>query len=338
MARIKTLRIRQFKSILDMEIPCRRVNLFIGEPNVGKSNILEALALCSWSARPGISLKDFIRFQSVGNLFYDGLTDTPISVKVSFEKAPVDDWIEIILYGYSDGLSTRATFASSQQADYLEFIALNQQDGGGNPIRAVEGMKDILFYRFAKPTEPGDVETGPLLPPHGSNLFSAVYGTKQLREKMAALFSSYPYKMVMKPQERKFEIQKRAGDVVTALPLSMASDTLLRVMFYEAAMTSNHDSVLVFEEPEAHAFPYFTKQMGERLALADSNQYFIATHNPYLLTAVLEKAQKNDVNVFVVYQKDFETRLLKLSEEGLSEMLSGDPFFMCGRFVEGTAS
>ena len=40
--------IKNFKSIKDCEIPnCKRINLFIGRPNVGKSNIIEALSLFS---------------------------------------------------------------------------------------------------------------------------------------------------------------------------------------------------------------------------------------------------------------------------------------------------
>ncbi|MCS6962894.1 AAA family ATPase [Thermoflexus sp.] len=40
---ISYLEIRNFKSIKELRIDCRRVNLFIGPPNTGKSNLLEAL-------------------------------------------------------------------------------------------------------------------------------------------------------------------------------------------------------------------------------------------------------------------------------------------------------
>ena len=42
---ITTLRIQNFKSIKDVEMKPRRVNIIIGEPNVGKSNVLEELSL-----------------------------------------------------------------------------------------------------------------------------------------------------------------------------------------------------------------------------------------------------------------------------------------------------
>ena len=44
---IKSLEIKNFKSIKKLSADCSRINIFIGEPNSGKSNILEALSLFS---------------------------------------------------------------------------------------------------------------------------------------------------------------------------------------------------------------------------------------------------------------------------------------------------
>ena len=43
------LEIKNFKSIEHLDIECRRINVLIGEPNTGKSNILEALGLISYA-------------------------------------------------------------------------------------------------------------------------------------------------------------------------------------------------------------------------------------------------------------------------------------------------
>ena len=100
------------------------------------------------------------------------------------------------------------------------------------------------------------------------------------------------------------------------------------------AIASNKDSILVFEEPESHAFPYYTKYLGERIALDQTNQFFIATHNPYLLSAIIEKARKEDVQVFITYFKDFKTRVKPLTANQLSELMEADPFFNMDRFTE----
>ncbi|MCS7338044.1 MAG: hypothetical protein NZ739_07385, partial [Verrucomicrobiae bacterium] len=97
----------------------------------------------------------------------------------------------------------------------------------------------------------------------------------------------------------------------------------------------NRDAVLVFEEPEAHAFPYYTKHLGERIALDQSNQYFIATHNPYLLTAILEKANKEEVAVFATRYRDYATEAHLLTESQLARLLEADPFLGLEHTLEG---
>ena len=73
---ITKLSVSNFKSVRRLDIDCKKVNLFIGEPNTGKSNILEALALLSWCAHPQESpLAGYVRFESTQNLFFDQLLD-----------------------------------------------------------------------------------------------------------------------------------------------------------------------------------------------------------------------------------------------------------------------
>jgi AAA15 family ATPase/GTPase len=48
MEHIKHIEIQNFKSIKHCIIDgCKRINVFVGPPNVGKSNILEAMGLMS---------------------------------------------------------------------------------------------------------------------------------------------------------------------------------------------------------------------------------------------------------------------------------------------------
>jgi hypothetical protein len=312
---ITALKIERFKSIRKLELNCRRVNLFIGEPNTGKSNILEALGVLSWCASSGRRLKEFVRFQLTQNLFCDSLTDEPIrieyrgvpagSVTVKFER----DW-----FLFSSGLPQKPPIAN---LDY----------SGGQPVNnPLGGEKLIKFYRFKDLEKFDSNEPGSLIPPDGRNLFSVVYGSRAMREWLVELFQPYGLSAVLKPRDRTIELQKQQDGLVISYPYAMTSDTLQRMLFYHAAMESNKDSVLVFEEPEAHAFPYNTKHLGERIALDASNQYFIATHNPYLLVAVLEKAKKQDVAVFATQYRDFQTKVNPLTEEQISRLLEADPF------------
>jgi len=69
---IKTLEIKNFKSIKQLRLDCKRINIFVGEPNTGKCNILEALGLFSYGGYYSYgNSKDFVRFERTSNLFYD---------------------------------------------------------------------------------------------------------------------------------------------------------------------------------------------------------------------------------------------------------------------------
>jgi predicted ATPase len=110
------------------------------------------------------------------------------------------------------------------------------------------------------------------------------------------------------------------------------------MVFYAVAIESNRDSVLVFEEPESHAFPYYTKHLGERIAMDENkNQYFIATHNPYLLAALVEKSPKGDLAVFATYYREFETKVKLLTPEDIQRLYEGDPFLGVEHLLEDEA-
>jgi len=314
---ITKLSVSNFKSVRQLNIECKKVNLFIGEPNTGKSNILEALALMSWWARPSQNLGDFVRFQATQNLFYDQLVDHEIQVSLSLSSGKPDTGLYVRFGKNRFWLRSHPTSRDRAWIDY-------QGHFSGSNVDVKTG--DIKFFRFKNLPKHTDTTPGALKPPDGVNLFSVVFGSESLRE--------YGLMIVFKPQERVFEVQKQTGDLVFSYPYTLASDTLRRIIFYTVAIASNKDSVLVFEEPESNAFPYYTKYLGERIALDQTNQFFIATHNPYLLSAVIEKARKEDVQVFITYFKDFQTRIKPLMPDQVSELMEADPFFNMDRFTE----
>jgi len=82
---IENLRIWNFKSIRDLNLKCSRINVFIGEPNTGKSNILEALGMLSFLGHGG-GLKDFIRFETMPDIFYNKSIEDPIGGYYSTES------------------------------------------------------------------------------------------------------------------------------------------------------------------------------------------------------------------------------------------------------------
>lgn len=83
MQHIKNIEIKNFKSIRHQKIEdCRRINVFIGYPNVGKSNILEALGLFSIND-PNDDFGSFIRSENLTTLFYDGNINEQLEIKIN---------------------------------------------------------------------------------------------------------------------------------------------------------------------------------------------------------------------------------------------------------------
>src|SRR5439155_21523853 len=87
---IKTLSIERFKSIKSLSIPCKKVNVFIGAPDTGKTNILEALYFLSrlgWSQPLDTSLR-LSQHLGFDPLFYRQFFDQPFQVVMSLDQRP----------------------------------------------------------------------------------------------------------------------------------------------------------------------------------------------------------------------------------------------------------
>jgi AAA15 family ATPase/GTPase len=317
---ITTFDIKGFKSVKSIHLDCKRINLFIGEPNTGKSNILEALGFLSFCGHGG-NLTDYVRLGQMRDLFRDGFVAKGawgMDIQMTGRTTRVSAELTKGEYRFS---SDNAVFMQARQ---LQSISVNVQ----------KQFDFVRFYRFrALSVYPSD-EGETLLAPDGRNLVALLHAQKALRLMAGEYFTPSGLLFVIKPHEHAIEIQNQTEGVAVGIPYAIASDTLQRMVFYSVAIESNKDSVLVFEEPEAHAFPYYTKHLGERIALDENkNQYFIATHNPYLLTAIWEKSAPGDVAVFATYYKDYETRVKPLTADDMAWLFQADPFLGVSHLV-----
>lgn len=324
---IETLEVKNFKSIKHLKLNCKRINIFIGEPNTGKSNILETLGIFSFGCyglRGGPTLNPFIRFEMMSNLFYDEDLDNNVEIKF-------DDKILEIKFedeAFRGKCTENGKHIFSFDYDYT---------GRGSTSLSSDYSSPFKFYRFTIRKDFPKKEMGFLLPPSGENLLAVLLTHKEIKSLASQIFSPFGLKLVFKPQESRVEILKQYEDILITLPYSLTSDTLQRLVFYLTAIDSNKGSFLAFEEPESHAFPYYTKYLAEVIALdKNNNQYFISTHNPYFLLPILEKSPKEDVAVFITYLEDYQTKVKPLSEKEIEEILGMgiDVFFNVERFLE----
>ena len=317
---IKNVSIRNFKSIKKLDFKAKRVNVFIGDPNTGKSNILEALGMFSLvhNYKTG---EVPIRYQKVDNLFYDNETysSNEPHVKVDRYSYRLDHSRVLIVVEEEDGV----------EREVLEFDLERKK---GSPAHFDTPIKFYQFKVLENYREYGDS----LNPPYGNNLFNVLMNNKPLKSMVSALLKEKGYRLGLRISDKEIEIIKEQDDVLYTHPYPTLSDTLQRIIFYWAVIETNKDSTILLEEPESHMSPFYVRDIADRMAHDTDNQYFLVTHNPYFLVPLIEKTKLSDLNVFVTYLEDYQTKLKRLTRDDISELtdMDTDVFFNLDKFFE----
>ena len=313
---IKSVHIKNFKSIKEIRIKCSRINIFIGQPNTGKSNILEAIVglpsyIFHWNKGTKKSIKNFIRLEEISDIFYDKNLDEKVEIEYEDKKR-----LKI------DILFERTFYIDINFDGRISRINLMEPH---SPYPGSDYLKSFKFYRFEKIQRFQSSGIEYLLPPNGENLFSIILTNKEIRNIVSEMFKPLGLKLILVHDENKIRVGKfHEENILIMYPYTTISDTLQRLIFFISAIKSNKNSILSFEEPEAHAFPYYTKYLAEIISRDKSNQYFISTHNPYILLTLLEKTPIEDIKVFITYFEDYQTKVKELSEKKLEEILKYD--------------
>jgi len=334
---IKTVEIQNFKSIKKLKLNARRVNLFIGEPNTGKSNLLEALGVFSILHTQDLNfflyIKDTLRFNKMYDLFFEEDIKNSPMVKIDGDVA--------LIYFSEGPFVLRLKFNKGETYKDTMFKPTGEPWGGSEAIFNLKGKykepPPIKFYRFAGSYKFPSSEPGFLLPPHGENLPVAILTNKRVRSFISEILEPFGLKLSIKQVENEIEVLRAIEDITVSYPYNSVSDTLQRIIFYFAAMLSNKNSTLVLEEPEAHSFPFYTKFLAERIGLdPNRNQYFITTHNPYFLISIVEKTKSSDLAVFVTYMRDYQTKVKALNKSEIEQLLDygSSVFFNIDRFLD----
>ncbi|MEM9830052.1 MAG: AAA family ATPase [Bacteroidota bacterium] len=314
---IQKVSITHFKSIKQLSLEAKRVNIFIGKPNVGKSNLLEALGLFSLSH----GNQGQIRYKDYNNLFYDNDLSQNIVVAA-------DDFTCLV----SPGNNIPAIHALNEKDSTHNLFDYYIQT---NDLR-VSNHGMIKYYLF-RVLEQFEGYYTFLEPPYGKNLFQVLSSNKKLRSIVSEILVDQGSQLLLRQQDREIEIAKVIDQILYAYPYQTLSDTLQRLVFYLAAIKTNKNSTLLFEEPENNLFPFYSKYLAEEIAEDTDNQYFLVTHNPYFLLSLAEKTNKDDLQIFITYLEDYQTKVKLLNSDEVSELLDLDAsiFFNLDTFLEG---
>jgi hypothetical protein len=313
----ENIKIENFKSLRNVELKdCSRINLFIGKPNVGKSNILEALGLFT---DEGHSLKRLVRHHEKHELFFNGKTDKTISIKADF-------WQRNFYYNMIQGFCSDEVFDIPDDFD---------DDFFDNP----RGDIHVIQYTFGLYYPCLDfIDKMPdYLAPTGRNLFQILQNNPTILAECQSLFKTYNLDLLLEELNNGVQIQIRhigKDSYGIRIPYESISKTLQRVLFYKVAILSNNQTILLFDEPETHCFPPSMVHITQEIIHSKTNQFFITTHSQFVLNDFLENARE-DLAVYLVDWQDNETIVKRLSDADLYQIYQYgvDLFFNIETFI-----
>lgn len=304
------IEIKNFKSVKHVILEnCKRINLLIGKPNVGKSNILEALSCFSLPyARytNNKSLQQFIRCENETELFYNGDNKKAIEIETDSDKFVIqsnETSLVSRLNGYLNGKSV------------VELTGLRvKQTGSETP------NKDVRSYFFPTPFQFENTGLKFLQPTTGCNLSSILNSLEDTKNEISDILESYGLKLSFDQASQQIKLLKNiSNNSIYLVPFNSIADTLQRIMYYKAAIASNENTILTFEEPEAHSYPPYISKITTDIIYSESNQFFITTHSPYVLNEFLEN-KKEDLAIYLIDFENGETSVVALTEEEINKV------------------
>lgn len=326
MKKITDITIRNYKSLEDVKIQgCKTFNLFIGRPNVGKSNIIEAL---SCLAIPYLftmkkSLGAIFRIERTSALFYNGNIANPIDISVG-------DYGMQIVNTASNQINVIARHKEGEQS--LGVVDLKVKKG----LTEYPIFKPYVYENHDNKDWTTQVDMPFLCPWDGNNMMQVLQQNEPLKQYFVNLLKEYDLQLTFDLAQQEVRVLKPVDDTSSfIIPYVALADSIKRLMFYKAAVDSNKDSVLMFEELEAHAYPPYISKIAQTIIQNPSNQYFITTHSPYVINEFLED-KSLDVAIHIVDYKDGKTMVKTLSKEEMDEVYNYgiDLFFNTEAFLD----
>lgn len=246
--------------------------------------------------------------ESEHELFYNADTDK--------EAVIITDQGECRLgYHAKEGLTAKIVFPGGMSFENvridekLTVRGLRDFSSQNLPVKRYNFKVDVRFKRG---------HSRYLVPPYGPNLLSILLNYPDLREEVKGLFMEYGLQLVLDKATQTIRVSPTdtQNDILYLVPYNSIADTLQRIIFHKAAVASNSNSILLFEEPEAHSFPPYMVHFTQEMIHKKDNQYFMATHSPFILNDLLENCRE-ELAVFVVSYADYETRVRQLTREEL---------------------
>ena len=330
----KVLYVKNFKSVENLRVELNRINVFIGEPATGKSNILECIGLLSFlylnSIGVPLPLNYFVRLRDLADMFFVRDTTRSISIELVIPNKRISVQISRRDGNYYLSVNNKNMRV---RRDYRGFFVLD-----GEPEFESVPIYYYNFSMYGVPPKKIFEKAEVLLPPNGINLLHVIREHGKLREIIGDFLRDRGLELLLKMGTGELVIQGRIGSIVFEVPLWLVSDSLLRLFVILAIKHMYSQAIFALEEPESKSYPYYTKILAEQIALDRKNTYVISTHNPYFLYSLLEKTGQEEISIFLTRIRNSRTVVQKLREEHIRKIIEGeiDPFISVEDLLDET--
>lgn len=329
---IKNISIKGFKSIKEAKLDCGRINIFIGEPNSGKTNIIEGLSLLSLGYARRI--ENIVRFEDIKNLFYENNINNPVEFIFSMD---LNTYGSNVIYYESTLRILKSNSEFVIDYDNILFPEFIHKVYYKSKWQGSVGPSELLpvkYYEFKKYKVFEGKELDFIYPPYGKNLFGLLFANKELRQFATDLFENYGYYLQLDESYKKINLSRFQDGILISQPYFTVAETLQRVLFYTAVIDTNTKSTILLDEPDVYLFPKYTKHLAERIAKYNTNQFFLTTHNPYFLQTLAEKTPEVDLRIFLTYYENYQTKFKQLDSNEIMKLRDADTsvFFDLDKF------
>jgi AAA15 family ATPase/GTPase len=338
------IRIKGFKSIEEASLDLSRVNVVIGPPESGKSNLLEALSMFTFLGQlknyedagivsrysVGEGLWGFSNLQNILRIITRINRITDLFFRFTEKTAEIELGGNKIELSYDSKNRKVEISLKGEKILYIDNITVESKLEDFESLSRI--LDKVMFYRYS---EEKQIEWGNfLLPPHGLNLLHLLKVNQRFGSTAAKILEDLGLKLSLNLETDEIEFWKFENGRGLRIGYNLLSDTVKRILFSFGALETNENSIIVMEEPEVHSFPFYTKLLAERIAL-NKNSFVVTTHNPYFLETIIDKVPKYELSVYLARARGMRSEYTAVDISRIKEIIAegADVFLELGETI-----
>lgn len=354
---LSKIELKGYKSIKDLSLDLKNINILIGANGSGKSNFISFFKLLRWMMQTPGQFQVFMGKSGGANaLLFDGAEITPqLTASLEFEtEAGLNEYFMRLSHAASDTfifVEEKYRFSNNTYPSKANWISLDVGHRESKLLDAAQEQnstaKHILFllqncvvYQFHNTSETSrirqrwSIEDNRYLKEDGANLASFLLRIRESNSQVylrivetIRLIAPFFLDFVLEPVGDSVILQWREQDTDLIFSSHQASDGTLRTMALVALLMQPEEdlpSVIILDEPELGLHPYAINIVAGLLeSISTKTQIIIATQSPMLidffdLEDIIIVERRERQSLF--YRQDSEQLKDWLEDYSLSEL------------------